>query len=297
MDKEMLTQTSVVPSAGSPQRWLLSTSMEVPGLVSGVGISDTGTQRGENQDGFRMAGPVGKADRPRALFAVADGMGGLSEGRFASHIALQVFFESFLRNSKSPVKQALREAMEEADFGLQQMMQKLAMRRMGTTLTAACLEGSRLFLAHLGDSRAYRLRADRAECLTHDHTTVGDMVRMHVLGPDKVRGHERRSELTRGLGLSMFVRPDITDLDLNAGERILLCTDGVWSTVEDSEIAECSARAPDPLEFGRSLIDLALERGSDDNVSAVVIQGFSRTPESSGAGSALRRAIRRIRRR
>ena len=247
-------------------------------MLTGVGISDTGTQRGENQDGFRMAGPAGKGGRLRPLFAVADGMGGLSEGRFASHIALQVFFESFLRNSGAPVKRALREAMEEADFGLQQMMQRLSIRRMGTTLTAACLEGSRLYLAHIGDSRAYRLRGGRAECLTHDHTTVGEMVRMHILDPEKARTHDRRSELTRGLGLSMFIRPDITVLDMRAGERLLLCTDGVWSAVEEREIAGCSAGAADPLEFGRSLIDLALERGSDDNVSAIVIQG---TPGNS----------------
>jgi serine/threonine protein phosphatase PrpC len=297
MDNGMLTHTTVVPSAGSLHRWLQSTTMELPGLVRGIGISDTGTQRGENQDGFRMAAGAGKDGRPRALFAVADGMGGLSEGRFASHIALQVFFESFLRNPAAPVKRALREAMEEADFGLQQMMHKLAIRRMGTTLTAACLEGSRLFLAHIGDSRAYLLRADRAECLTHDHTTVGEMVRMHILSPEKARTHDRRSELTRGLGLSMFIRPDITSVDLRANDRILLCTDGVWSALEEREIAECSAGAAEPQEFGRSLIDRAMERGSDDNVSAVILEAIHKPAGESVANGTPRGWLGRLRRR
>jgi len=278
MEAPLTAKTTVVPSAASPQRLLLSTTMEAAGWFSACGISDTGTARGENQDGFRMSGPSGEP--PRMLFAVADGMGGLSQGRFASHIALQVFFESFPRNSPRDARRALREAVEEAHFGLQQMMQRLAIRGMGTTLTAACLDGPRLHLAHVGDSRAYRLRGGRAECLTSDHTTVGEMVRLRILGPDKVRGHERRSELTRGLGLDLFVRPDITDADLRAGDRVLLCTDGLWSAVEDREIEECSAGAESPAEFGRILVDRAMERGSDDNVSAVVIE-IRRAPGDS----------------
>jgi serine/threonine protein phosphatase PrpC len=296
MDPVIRSQTAVVPSASAPQRSLLSTTLEIPGVLAAVGISDTGTQRGENQDGFRMA-PAAARRRPCALFAVADGMGGLPQGRFASHVALQVFFESFLRDPSADGKRLLRRAMEEADFGLQQAMRQLGIPRMGTTLTAVCVEGPRLYLAHIGDSRAYRIRAGLAECLTHDHTTVGEMVRMHILGPEKVRGHERRSELTRGLGLSLFIRPDLGLLDLRAGDRILLCTDGVWSTVEDREISECSAAADTPREFGRSLIDLAMERGSDDNVSAIVIQADFHPAEPSAAGGALGRALGRWRRR
>ncbi|MBN1440381.1 MAG: serine/threonine-protein phosphatase [Anaerolineales bacterium] len=286
------TTTSVIPSAGAPLRSLLSTAAEVPGILTAAGISDTGTRRDENQDGFRMAGAAARNGRMRALFAVADGMGGLAQGRFASHVALQVFFESFLRNHSSSVVRAMRTAVEEADFGLQQAMRQLGIPRMGTTLTAACLEDGRLHLLHVGDSRAYQIRGGGIECLTHDHTTVGEMVRLHVLGPEKVRAHERRSELTRGLGLSLFLRPDTATRDLHGDDRILLCTDGVWSALEDGEIAACSAGAASPLEFGRSLIDLALERGSDDNVSAIVIQAKSPAPARSAAGGLWGRLFR-----
>ncbi|MGD0174228.1 MAG: protein phosphatase 2C domain-containing protein [Anaerolineales bacterium] len=272
MGFDVRMQTAVLPSAGSPLRSLLSTTLEISTVLTAIGISDTGTQRSDNQDAFRMAGPSEHEVRLRALFAVADGMGGLPQGRFASHVALQVFFESFLRNTSSKTESALRRSMEEAHFGLQQAMQKLGIPQMGTTLTAVCVEGSRVYLAHVGDSRAYRIRDRRAECLTRDHTTVGEMVRMHILAPEKIRGHDRRSELTKGLGLGLFIQPDIFRLDLLAGDRILLCTDGVWSAMEDGEIAEASSGEESSREFGRTLVDLALERGSDDNVSAIVIQ-------------------------
>jgi serine/threonine protein phosphatase PrpC len=272
MVSEVRTQTAVIPSAASPARALLSTTMAVSTLLTGVGISDTGTQRTDNQDAFRMADASGGELTLRALFAVADGMGGLQYGRFASHVALQVFFESFLRNRSLRAERALHVSMEEAHFGLQQSMRALGIPQMGTTLTAAYIDGSRLYLAHIGDSRAYLLRAGRAECLTRDHTTVGEMVRMHIIGPDKIRRHERRSELTKGLGLGLFIQPDTLHIELRASDRILLCTDGVWSEIEDQEIADLSGTNESPREFGRALIDLAMERGSEDNVSAIVIQ-------------------------
>jgi serine/threonine protein phosphatase PrpC len=293
MGFDVRLQTAVLPSAGSPLHSLLSTTMEISAWLTAVGISDTGTQRRDNEDAFRMAGPSARDVRMRALFAVADGMGGLPQGRFASHVALQVFFESFLRNKPSKAETSLRRSMEEAHFGLQQAMQKLGIPQMGTTLTAACLDGSRLCLAHIGDSRAYLIRGRAAECLTRDHTTAGELVRMHILAPEKVRGHDRRSELTKGLGLGLFVQPDILRRNLLEGDRILLCTDGIWSTVEDGEIAELSAGRDALRDFGRDLVDRAMERGSDDNVSAVVIQWHAPSEKESNPRPSLRRAIGR----
>jgi len=278
---DVKTQTAVLPSAASPQRSLLSTTLAVSTMLTGVGISDTGTQRTDNQDAFRMADASGDNLRLRALFAVADGMGGLQHGRFASHVALQVFFESFLRNRPARPERSMRASMEEAHFGLQQSMHALGIPQMGTTLTAAYVDGSRLYLAHIGDSRAYLLRDGRAECLTHDHTTVGEMARMHLLAPEKIRGHVRRSELTKGLGLGLFVQPDTLHVDLHKSDRILLCTDGVWSEIEDGEIADLSSGCDSPRVFGRARIGLAMERGSEDNVSAIVIQLDELPPTNS----------------
>ncbi len=295
MGAKVTLRTEVLPSTGSPHRSMVSTTMTVSPLMVGVGISDTGTQRGDNQDSYRMADASGGDSRLRTLFAVADGMGGLLHGRFASTVALQLFFESFLRDSSSNAERVLRRSAEEAHFGLQQAMQQLGIPRMGTTLTAACLEGSRMSLAHIGDSRAYLIRSGRAECLTHDHSTAGELVRMRILSPEKIRGHARRSELTKGLGLGLFVQPDIHHITVCEGDRIVLCTDGVWSVIEDEELANASAASESPLEFGRTLVDLAMERGSEDNVSAIVIHLNQVPTEGRRAGGLLDRLLGRKR--
>ncbi|MGB7537408.1 MAG: protein phosphatase 2C domain-containing protein [Anaerolineales bacterium] len=293
MGFEINVQTAVLPSAGSPHRSMVSTTMTVFPFLTGVGISDTGTQSGDNQDAYRMADASGGDSRLRTLFAVADGMGGLLHGRFASTVALQLFFESFLRDTRSGAERALRRSAEEAHFGLQQAMQQLGIPRMGTTLTAACVDGSRMSLVHIGDSRAYLIRGGRAVCLTHDHSTAGELVRMRILSPEKIRGHARRSELTKGLGLGLFAQPDIHRVKVFEGDRVVLCTDGVWSVIEDEELAEVSAASESPLEFGRTLIDLAMERGSEDNVSAIVIHLNQVPAEGRRAGGWLDRLLGR----
>jgi serine/threonine protein phosphatase PrpC len=270
MTLETTMKTALLPSVGSPNGSLVSTLLTVPPYLTGVGISDPGTQPGINQDAFRMAG-ASAAGHPRTLFGVADGMGGLPHGRFASNLALQLFFESFNRESRARTERALRRSMEEAHFGMQQAMQQLGIAAMGTTLTAACAEGPRVDLVHIGDSRAYLVRAGRAVCLTHDHSTAGELVRMRILSPEKVRGHARRSELTRGLGLGLFIQPEIHRVEIRDGDRMILCTDGVWSVVEDQELADLAGADESPLEAGRTLVDLAMERGSEDNVSAILI--------------------------
>jgi len=106
---------------------------------------------------------------------------------------------------------------------------------MGTTLTAAYILGNTLYLAHVGDSRAYLIRDGRLVCLTSDHTMVGDMVRSKLISHDKIRTHAQRSYLTKSLGTTLFVQPDITQQKLREGDRLILCSDGVWSVVEDEE--------------------------------------------------------------
>jgi serine/threonine protein phosphatase PrpC len=94
---------------------------------------------------------------------------------------------------------------------------------------------------------------------------------MKVIPPDKVRTHAQRSILTKGLGLALFVQPDITQVVLQDGDRLVLCSDGVWSVIEDQEFAQVAAQAPDTHGLGETLINLALERQSDDNLSVVAV--------------------------
>lgn len=233
------------------------------------GLSHIGSVREDNQDAIRLSGETPTADR--RLFGIADGMGGYSHGGIASQLALETFFETFYGDTTPVVPRRLRRSVDAANLGVYQMAQRLGTVRMGTTLTAVTIAGQQLHMAHVGDSRAYLIRDHHAQCLTNDHTHVGDMVRMKVIPPDKVRTHAQRSILTKGLGLALFVQPDITQVELRNDDQLVLCSDGVWSVIEDHEFALLAAGAADMTGLSQTLIDLALERQSDDNLSVVAI--------------------------
>jgi len=245
------------------------------------GLSHIGIVRADNQDAIRLASDHSPA---RRLFAVADGMGGYSHGGVASATALEAFYETFYSDPHANVARLLKRSVDNANLSVFQAAQRLGAVRMGTTLTAVSLVGHQLHVAHVGDSRAYLIRDQRATVLTNDHTHVGDMVRMKVITPDKIRTHSQRSILTKGLGLGLFVQPDISQHPLRDNDRIVLCSDGLWSVIEDHEFAQVSQTAHSAAELSQRLIDLALDRESDDNLSAVVIhlhQLGSPAPESN----------------
>lgn len=233
------------------------------------GLSHIGSVREDNQDAIRLSGETPAADR--RLFALADGMGGYSHGGLASQTALETFFETFYGDTAPMVPRRMRRSVDAANLGVFQMAQRLGAVRMGTTLTAVTVVGNQLHFAHVGDSRTYLIRDNRAQCLTNDHTHVGDMVRMKVITPDKVRKHAQRSILTKGLGLGLFVQPDITQVTVQDGDRLVLCCDGIWSVIEDQEFAHIATQSADMNSLSEQLVNLALDRESDDNLSVVAI--------------------------
>ena len=204
-------------------------------------------------------------------------MGGHANGGLASNLAVQNLLR-IVRSSEisSPPAKALQHALEVVNLEVYKAAQQLGSGKMGTTLTAAYVFGNLLYLLHVGDSRAYLVRAGRASCLTSDHTVVGDMVRSRLIPSEYIRSHAQRSVLTRAVGLGLFVQPEITQTKLQAGDRIILCSDGVWSVIEDREFAEQSDQAGDVHSLAQNLVDLALERETDDNCSVVAIhiRGF-----------------------
>ena len=241
----------------------------IPEIEAG-GLSVVGPVREDNQDSIHI--PKGEPGSPAGLlFAVADGMGGYAHGGVASMLALETLVGTLATQNGNPVTKALQRGVESANLKVYQKAQQLRAGRMGTTLTAAYLFGESLHVAHVGDSRAYLIRDGRATCLTADHTTVGDMVRAKILSPDKIRTHAQRSVLNRALGIGLFVQPDITQHKLREDDRLVLCSDGVWSVIEDDEFGRI-ARENVPVEIiSRNLIDLALEHETDDNASVVVL--------------------------
>jgi protein phosphatase len=259
--------------------------------IEACGRSETGTYRTENQDALRLSTPDDPLMAGQGmLFALADGMGGYANGDVASVTALDVFFDSFYGSHGMPASR-LHQAIQHANIAVHQAAHRLNAGLMGTTLTAAYLAGNQLFVAHVGDSRLYLIRGGKATCLTNDHTAVGELVRAGILSPDKLRNHGERSMLSRCIGIDLSVEPDITHLPLRKNDTLILCSDGLWSVIQDDEFAHLTACGTGTESLTRNLIDLALQRESDDNVSALAIHIQQVSQRTANTNTRQRRGV------
>ena len=254
-----------------------------PADIASFGCTGVGNVRQDNQDAMRFCREDGLTAAHGHLYGIADGMGGYAHGAVASSLALELFFETFYKSNGIAMPQKLRTAVQNANVGVYQAAQRIGAGKMGSTLTAVNLTGDRLSIAHVGDSRAYLVRGGNASCLTKDHTRVGEMVRMGLLSPEKLRGHHQRSVLSRCLGVELFVTPDVGQVSVRSGDVIILCTDGVWSVIEDHEFATMAGRGSDPETLARRIFDTAMERDSDDNLSVLAIEIRKVAPGSGDA--------------
>ena len=141
---------------------------------------------------------------------------------------------------------------------------------MQSTLSALVMTPGEAHLGHVGDSRVYRLREGELELLTTDHSQVMELLRMHIISPEQAIEHPARYALTRSVGGDITVRTEVRNERLESGDIFLLCSDGLWSNVTSSEIAEALRR--EPADSCRRLVDLALDRGGDDNATAMAIR-------------------------
>jgi PPM family protein phosphatase len=237
--------------------------------VESSGLSVTGLVREDNQDTIHLHDPKLAPERG-LLFAVADGMGGYSLGGIASKIALDSVSNA-LFSREIPNPSAIKTGIDAANLQVYNTALKKGVGRMGTTITAAYVLGNTLHLGHVGDSRAYLIRKGQATCLTVDHTEVGDLVRAKILSPNKTRTHANRSILTRAVGIGLFVKPDLSKHKLQEGDRIVLCSDGVWTVIEDNEFGMVASDLP-IAKISQELVELALQRNTDDNASVVAFQ-------------------------
>ncbi|WP_255807551.1 Stp1/IreP family PP2C-type Ser/Thr phosphatase [Cohnella mopanensis] len=208
---------------------------------------------------------------------VADGMGGHRAGDVASSLAVDSLVQSLqvwgegtsLKDGASSLTDMIRKAnkvvYETASLNEQY-------HNMGTTVVSALVDGSTGLIGHIGDSRAYRLRAGRLELLTEDHTLVNELTKSGQLSPEEAAHHPRRNVLTRALGTDREVEVDVQAIDWQSGDRILLCSDGLSGLVEASDIeATLEDSALQLEEQAQKLIDLALAAGGDDNITVVLV--------------------------
>jgi protein phosphatase len=240
--------------------------------INSYSFTHVGKVRKENEDSLRLCNPEDEFTATNGyLYCIADGMGGYALGSKASSLAVETFFDTFYDSGDATPVQKFKAGIQNANLSVYQTAQKLGVGRMGTTLTAINLVGNSLYVGHVGDTRAYLIRNNKATCLTNDHTRVGELVRMKVLTKDNVRTHNQRSVLNKCLGFNLFVQPDIFKETVQSEDVIIMCSDGVWSMIEDDEFAELTNSTKDPEKLSKKIGELALERDHDDNLSVIVI--------------------------
>ena len=244
----------------------------------GVGAAtDIGRIREKNEDSYL-------SDEP--LFAVADGMGGHKGGEVASQLAL----ETLEAERTADLGQRVRDA-NAAVF--ERSRTDSSVQGMGTTVTAVVVEGTSALFAHVGDSRAYLLRAGDLRQLTDDHTLVARMVKSGEITEAEAEVHPHRSVLTRALGTEPDVIVDEFDVALTDGDRLLLCSDGLTGMVTEEQIVAILSAAPDPQDAADRLIRAANRAGGVDNITVVVIDIEAEPGEDTDAPPAGRAAPRR----
>jgi len=237
--------------------------------------SDPGEVRPENEDFVAVHVPPGDPDAwdRSPLFVVADGMGGHAAGEVASRLAAETVIEGWSAPQAQMGVTGMRSVVRAANLAVHQAATEPGRAGMGTTLTALSFDGGTAAIAHVGDSRAYLVRGDSCVQLTSDHSRVGEMLRMRLLTPEQAANHPMRSQLTRSLGADLLVQIDLVREPAQLGDTFVLCSDGLWDVVSRTDITNVVATndGEQPGTVASRLVDLALERGTADNVSAVVV--------------------------
>lgn len=235
-------------------------------VVAG-GASHAGRVRAVNQDSW-FAGPIGDKG---FVAAVADGMGGHQTGEVASQQAVAVLRDELERSRKHP-PHAIAHAAQAANEAVYSLAQSHPEHEgMGTTLTTVFIDDQVGLVGHVGDSRAYLFRGDEVRKLTLDHSWVADRVRQGLLSEDEARRHRWRNVITNALGATQGFRLDLLHFRVEEGDRILVCSDGITLLLSE-EILSRTVRELPPDEAAARLIAAANERGSPDNVTAVVLR-------------------------
>jgi serine/threonine protein phosphatase PrpC len=236
--------------------------------------TDVGRVRATNEDRFVAHPP---------LFLVADGMGGQNAGEIAASITADLLEARAVDGSLRTVAE-LADAVGRANSVVwEQSGRDRDLQGMGSTCTAVLVAGDRLLVAHVGDSRAYLLRGAELRQLTIDHTLMQRLIDEGRLRPEDAATHPQRSVIVRAIGAAADIVPDRLTVELEPGDRLLLCSDGLSSLVATDEIATALAGSPDPQAAAERLVALANDAGGVDNVTAVVID-----PDRVDAAGAVR---------
>jgi PPM family protein phosphatase len=249
--------------------------------------TDVGRVRDNNEDAYRIEPSLG-------LYVISDGMGGEAHGELASNLAVDTIIEHCKTSLDDPAATSYGDPRPELSPRTNRLAgavyfanrriydageRNLEQRGMGATVVGAWMEGMRLSLAHVGDSRAYLLRAGALEQLTADHSLVAEQVRQGLITPQQAENSELQNVLTRALGPHEEIGIDAAEHVLMPGDTILLCTDGISRMATDEEIGSTLMTSISAQQAADRLIELANENGGVDNSTAIVVRFI---PEPDG---------------
>ena len=227
-----------------------------------AGLTDIGRKRAENQDRFYSRD---------GLWVIADGTGGHAAGEIASAMAVERFSQlspKLCPRPWGPMEKALREANGSIWAKSQEDMK---LRGMGTTLTAAAICGTELYLVHVGDSRAYLLRHDSLALFSSDDSLVAELVRKGEIEPAQASKHPLRNVLTKALGTAPKLEGEKLRCSLAGVDKLLLCTDGLYSSLEDEKIRDILMASDEPASICGELVERANKAGGADNITVIVV--------------------------
>jgi serine/threonine protein phosphatase PrpC len=236
-------------------------------------LSDVGCKRSNNEDSFGY-------DLATRIFAVCDGMGGLAAGEVASGTAIAELLGCFNGSASSAAEcdERLHDAILHANRQVRALSQsREELNGMGTTLVSACVDGGRLVVGNVGDSRAYFLRGGECVQITLDHSYIAEQVRSGAMTPEDAGSSPLQSLITRAIGTADAVEPDIFTADLEDGDTVLLTSDGLTRYADSDVIAGVVGASADLEGACKGLIDIALRQGAVDNVTCVLVR-FSDEP-------------------
>jgi len=234
--------------------------------------TDIGLQRQNNEDNMAFVIPEDPQVMAKrgALFIVADGLGGHTKGEVASEIAVRAVSDTYYQDEQEEVALSLQKAIKQANTQIFSTNASTS-KEMGTTCVVAVLQGDTAYIANVGDSRAYILRNGQIKQVSQDHSVVAEQLRAGLITKDQVFGHTDRNKITRCLGIKSDVEIDVFSEQVQEGDLLLLCTDGLSNVIDDEELARI-VQEFQPQESVSKLIDRANEEGGSDNITAMIVQ-------------------------
>ena len=239
-------------------------------MLKSYAITDIGRKRQLNQDFIYLSEtPIGNLPN---VFIVADGMGGHNAGDYASRYAVETVVDEIGASfEKNPVR-ILGNAIEKANTLIRERAQEdAAYNGMGTTMVIATCMGKYLEVANVGDSRLYVIN-DKIEQVTLDHSLVEEMVRMGGIDRESARNHPDKNIITRAIGARDYIETDFFSVELQAGDIVLLCSDGLTNMMEDDDIRQILTGDGSLKDRAEELVEAANRNGGKDNISVIVIE-------------------------